>query len=220
MYKSLPLVIFCFFLGCKNKSAEQYLNEAARLSEQKKYGEAILKLDKAIEINPRYIGAYINRGADKASLGETEAAIMDYQKVLTIDPGNILALGNIANNYHKMENYEKAIHYLYRAIRIKEKSPLTVDLMEQQTSSKDFDIPYNEICFRLGLVYYDADSLSKANQYFDDALKSGYMPDKCYYWIGWVNLSSGKTNSACSFFTKAIIYGNIEADSVRQLYCQ
>ena len=50
------------------KSAQEYLNEADKLSEQGKCKEAIILLDKAIEKEPKYIGANINRGADKSAL--------------------------------------------------------------------------------------------------------------------------------------------------------
>lgn len=221
MLKALFPLFLCILLSCNTKTAESYLDEATKLSGLKKYEEAIVKLDKAIELNPVFIEAYINRGADKAALGKTEAAIKDYQKVLTIDPDNMLALSNIANNYQKMENYGQAIHYLDKAIRIQEsKQPLQLKLTDQQTAADDFDVPYHEICFQLGIAYYHSDSLNKANQYFSGALQNGYMPDKCYYWIGWVNLTNGRRSSACDYFTKAIVYGNMEADSVRQLYCK
>lgn len=218
MYKILFSMILLMFVGCNTKTAESYLYEAELLANQKKYEKANLKLDKAIKINPAFLGAYINRAANNALLGKNETAIKDYQEVLSIDKDNILAYGNIANNYHKMGNYVNAIKYLNKAASIKEKNPIKLNLTAQ-AKGDDFDIPYNEICFRLGLAYFDADSLNMANQYFYSALENGYTSNQCYYWIGWTYLSGGKTSSACDYFTKAIIHGNQQAESVKRKYC-
>ncbi len=65
--------------SCDFKSAQEYLNEADKLSEQGKCKEAIKLLDKAIEKEPKYIGAYINRGSDKSSLKDDTLIIKNVE---------------------------------------------------------------------------------------------------------------------------------------------
>lgn len=51
--------------------------------------EAALKdLNKAIEINPKYMVAIANRGVTRGSLGQKEEAIADLQRALTINPNS------------------------------------------------------------------------------------------------------------------------------------
>ena len=52
------------------KSAKEHFADAERLEEQGKYKDAIQVLDKAISKDQNFLGAYINRGADKSALGE------------------------------------------------------------------------------------------------------------------------------------------------------
>lgn len=56
------------------------MNIALGFSKQKKYDEALKMLNKAIQLNPKYGKAYVNRGDVNKELGNHEEALSDYQQ--------------------------------------------------------------------------------------------------------------------------------------------
>jgi len=86
MKYKLTLISFITLLitSCDLKTAPEYLMEAEKLEQQGKFKEAIQLLDKAILKDEKFLGAYINRGADKSELGEYLSAIEDYKKVIQL----------------------------------------------------------------------------------------------------------------------------------------
>ena len=52
------------------------------------WNESIVEYNKAIEINPRFSEAYVNRGIVYRALGQYQRAIKDYDEAIRIDPEN------------------------------------------------------------------------------------------------------------------------------------
>ena len=71
--------------------------------------DAITEFDRAIELDPRNLKAYGNRGVSKAGLGRYEDAIADYDWVIELDPGNAKGYHNRGNAKHALGRYEDAI---------------------------------------------------------------------------------------------------------------
>src|SRR5690606_5871077 len=160
---TIILTILLLLTSCDFKTAKDYLTEADKLSEQKRYREAIELLDKAIQKDPKYLGAYINRGADKSALGDFEAAIEDYKAVLQIDPKNTLALFNIGNNYKRLDNFNKAVEYYNQAFDTKGGQLLYIDYTPNDfIDLTDFDVLGHQIHYERGIAYYNLDSLQRA----------------------------------------------------------
>jgi len=88
-------IVICLFLTiCKDASVEHY-NLGHRYYTRAQYGAgdpndqtinlAIIEFTKAIEINPRYVEAYHERGLAYDAKGEYDLAISDYNKVIEIN---------------------------------------------------------------------------------------------------------------------------------------
>lgn len=58
------------------RTIKDYMLEAQELDDQGKYAEAVELMDKVIERDDKFEGAYINRGAYKSSLGDYRGAMM------------------------------------------------------------------------------------------------------------------------------------------------
>src|ERR1035437_10641350 len=54
------------------------------------YAGAILDYDKAIENDPQYLNAYINRGLAEVKLKNYKEAIQDYDKAIEIDTDHVV----------------------------------------------------------------------------------------------------------------------------------
>ena len=69
----------------KADNADFFFKSAYEKSELGDPYGAISDYTKAIQINPDFENAYINRGISKRKIGDYQGAISDYNKALTID---------------------------------------------------------------------------------------------------------------------------------------
>lgn len=214
------LTIILLLTGCDFKTAHDYLNEADKLSEQKKHKEAIKLLNKAVQKDPKYLGAYINRGADKSALGDYKGAIEDYKNVLQIDPKNTLALFNIGNNYKRLDDFKTAVEYYDKAFDTKGGQTLYLDLTPNDfIDSSEFDVLGHEIHYERGIAYYNIDSLKRAFDDFNAAIRQNYMIAESNCWLGYIYVSTGQTDLACEKFRKSKQLGDKDAEEELKKYC-
>ena len=57
---------------------------------QKKFELALTELNLAVQMNPSYSKAYINRGQVNEKLENYEEAVRDYQQAHNLSPGNLI----------------------------------------------------------------------------------------------------------------------------------
>ena len=62
------------------QTAKEYFDSGYDKTEAKDYYGAIADYTKAIEINPNYANAFINRGTSKGKLGDLNGACADWKK--------------------------------------------------------------------------------------------------------------------------------------------
>jgi DNA-binding transcriptional MerR regulator len=101
----------------KRAIAERFFAAGLRYEERGESAEkAIQAYQKAIEMNPEAVGAFINLGTVYYNLGQMEAAESCYQSALSIEPDYALVhfnLGNVADEKNDLprarEHYEEAI---------------------------------------------------------------------------------------------------------------
>jgi tetratricopeptide (TPR) repeat protein len=87
--------------------------------EKGNYEKAIEYYTKAIELNPEYLAAYINRGTVYHDIKEYKTAIKDYDKAVEINPESAEVYSNRGYSYIRIKEYEKALRDLDRAIQLK-----------------------------------------------------------------------------------------------------
>ena len=78
--------------------------------------QAIVAYSRAIELNPRYIDAYNNRGTAYGRTGNYEKAIEDYDNMIALDPKSSAAYNNRGISHAKKEEYNLAIADFSKAI--------------------------------------------------------------------------------------------------------
>jgi len=62
----------------------------------KERAEALADFEKAIEIEPKFIKPYFNRGTARADASDYDGAIADFTKVIVLDPNNVPAINYLA----------------------------------------------------------------------------------------------------------------------------
>ena len=203
------------------KSAKEHFADAERLEEQGKYKDAIQVLDKAISKDQNFLGAYINRGADKSALGDYKEALEDYMKVATLDPKNTLAFFNIGNNYKRLNDFNSAVIYYNKAFATKGGEGIYIDFTPNNFVDLDkFDVPGHEIGYERAIAFYELDSLNRAFTDFQHSISRGFMTADCYQRIGYIYIARGQKEKACECFQKAMSLGNKVAESDKNKYCK
>ena len=65
--------------------------------------DALRDFNKAIQIDPRYISAYLNRGVVLTIMGDKKAALRDYNKIIGLKPTEALAYANRGGLFFKSD---------------------------------------------------------------------------------------------------------------------
>jgi tetratricopeptide (TPR) repeat protein len=105
--------------------AVEWNQKALTLWKDGKYSDpnkAIEYLNKAIEIDPSYVGAYNNRGIAWCIKGEYDRAIKDFNRAIEIDTFNAYIYVNRGATLGRQGDYDKAIQDYNKAIQIDPKN--------------------------------------------------------------------------------------------------
>lgn len=218
------ILIICsiFLIGCDNvPPAEELFLEAEKLEVQGKFKEAIPILNEAIKIDPTFLGAYINRGADYSALGNYREAVRNYKIVLKKDPLNQLALLNIGNNYKRLNEYRKAVNY-YDDILMDKNGNRMIELTITDADGNnvnEFNVPFYEVCYERGLALYELKSWNSALADFKFCIESGYMVPESRYMCGAVYEIWNMNEEACNEYSIAADLGDQEAKDSKSRVC-
>jgi len=114
-------------LGCQRQPSGRDLYEQAREmysqdSGQKHFTEVVALLDKAIALDGTIADAYNVRGLSHLELDHYNAAIVDFDKAIALEPDNDY-YNNRGLAWHGMDNYAKAIEDFNQAIQLDSQAP-------------------------------------------------------------------------------------------------
>jgi tetratricopeptide (TPR) repeat protein len=199
-------------MGC-NRSADDYLLESNKLASQEKYKEAIILLNKAIQTNPKYQEAYLNKGLCYEKLKDLNSAVSTYQALLKIDPKNVLGIYNIGNCKYDMNLYQEAIENYTRALVLKGYSKDSTSFIvdwNQNGIAEDakYDVIGSHIFYQRGLAYYQLNKFKSAYADFYSCLAQNYYVTDCHYMIALCFIESGNKEKGCMELDKAIALGD------------
>ena len=91
------------------QSAAARVLDGISKGEQGDYAGAIADFDRAIELDPDYALAYLNRGNAKSFKGDHEEAIIDFDRAIDLDPSNAEAYYNRGIAKRMRGDYDGAI---------------------------------------------------------------------------------------------------------------
>jgi len=165
------------------QNADAYLMFGLNFKEQKDTVRAINSFQKAVELNPDLIDAWINLGQLHAGLGNKIAARY-FDNAILIDPKSVASLHAKAQ-YLQDKNDLKGSIELYKKIN-------------------NLDPQYEEAYYNTGLLYLDLDSIAKAQQAFDLAIKVNPTFVQAYFYRGVAAELQGKKTQAKSDYEQAL----------------
>lgn len=203
-------------------SSEKFYEEGIKLGDQEKFEEAIQMFDKAIEKNPKFLNALLDRGYYKMSLKKDSLAIIDFEKALKIDHSNTLALYDIGCCKANLKDFSASVKYFNQASETKGGQTFCLDLIENPSIDDPkvkYDVKAVEIIYLRGCSYAKIDSLK--NSYFDfmHCIKNRYMVSDSYYWISCLYFMSDENDLACEALNKAVMYGYKDINSEHLKIC-
>jgi tetratricopeptide (TPR) repeat protein len=223
------ILTILLFSSCDFTSAEEYFNQAYVLENKGEFEKAILILDKAIDKNPNFRPALINRGADKSYLGDKKGAIEDYKRILKFDIDNTLALYNIGNNYSALKEHEKSIYYF--SLSLKTKGALesfagshgiltlhTIYDSKPFDNDTDYQLHDYEIYYARGIEYLAVEQFENAISDFDKSIKVNYKKNECYNLTGKAYIGKNDSITACENFFKTAKIGDAEGKQLLRKY--
>jgi len=113
--------INCFSkaISLDSANAEYYSNRAMCRFSMKNFGDALLDVDKAINLKASYQGLYYTRGLIMDKIGEREKAKKDFTKELIFNSGCYKCYYNLANMYAEDKEDEVAMKMYDKAINTK-----------------------------------------------------------------------------------------------------
>jgi tetratricopeptide (TPR) repeat protein len=88
------------------------------------YARAIADYDRAIELDPKHVNAFYNRGLARESLQEYQDALKDYASAIALAPEHVKALINRGGIYQRLNDHDAAIADFDRALAISPTEPL------------------------------------------------------------------------------------------------
>jgi tetratricopeptide (TPR) repeat protein len=183
------------------------------------YKVAVQWLDSAIRLQPKEADFYVNRGFAKEGLKDS-AAVMDYQKALSINPDQASARANLANLKRNlgqpndsMDEIEKAIEsdssmlhpYLARAYQRME-GGYYKGALEDYDRALEIDDKNPEIWLNRGIVKEKMNDLKGAFADYTTAIERDEKYVKAWLNRGNVLNKQGRFKEASEDYTVAITF--------------
>lgn len=105
--------------GRRSEEARAHLLKGYRLHRQKSYSEALVELNKALEIDPKNAEAYYWRGRTLVNLGKPDLGEEDFRIAVTLKPDYGEAYDQLGWLASRQGKVEEAIGHLNRSVELK-----------------------------------------------------------------------------------------------------
>jgi len=217
-------IIFSMFVACSSDHAgqyENYINQAIKYENEKKYEKAITSINLSLKIDSTKSFPYVLRGKILSVMHSDGAAILDFSKAIQVNPKNISAYFNKAISLSLLDNDDSAIFYFNQAIKMKEFGDF---ILEKKNSNfpdleSQNDISLSSIRFHRGLSMYSKKNDSLAIEDFKYSLKYGYNKSESQFYIGVILLQTGDNKNGCLYLKDALQNGNKDAYEYLRKFC-
>ena len=161
----------------------------------------------ALNLNEKFLDAWINRGLVYNELGDYEKSISDYNKAIEIDSKCALAFNNRGYTRFKQKDYQGALEDYNKAILLNPKFQMALDnkaLLFQTVCLKD-DKDFNEKYYlSLGITDVNEGKFPEAISSLDEALTLNPNSEVAYFYKAICFHSLNRTAEAYENYTKAI----------------
>lgn len=161
----------------------------------------------ALEVNPKFLDAYINRGLVFNELKNYEASISDYDKAIELDGKCALAYNNRGYSKFLKGDFDGALQDYNKAILLNPKFKMALDNKAMLFSKacmeddKDFSEKYY---LSLGIAELREGNIADAIKSFDESIALNKKNELPYFYKGIAFQSLGKIDEAYDSYSKSI----------------
>ena len=161
----------------------------------------------ALEVNPEFLDAYINRGLVFNELKNYEASISDYDKAIELDGKCALAYNNRGYSKFLKGDFDGALQDYNKAILLNPKFKMALDNKAMLFSKacmeddKDFSEKYY---LSLGIAELREGNIADAIKSFDESIALNKKNELPYFYKGIAFQSLGKNDEAYNSYSKSI----------------
>ncbi len=187
----LLLLVFFFVFGQPSQTPKELTQRAIDFYERRDYMEAIVYLNKAIEIDPKYAQAYLVRGNIKSEFEDFHGAMKDYNHALDFNPKMADAYFERGNAKMKLQDYYGAIADFSSTITLNENH---IEAYFRRGKAKQFLQAYED-------AINDCSKIISINPKNVDA----------WYMRGLLRIEFGNVKEGCLDLSKAGELGDVKA---------
>ena len=112
------IVSLLLSINVKGQSAKKHFKAGEDFIESNKFEFAIDEFTKAIELDPDFTDAFVERGKLYDKAGNNEAAIEDFSKATVFEPKNEELFYYLGKCYNKVGKYNQALGALNKATNL------------------------------------------------------------------------------------------------------
>lgn len=189
LLSGILIVSILLSTNVEGQSAKRHYKAGSDFIESKKFEFAIEEFTKAVNIDPGYTKAYIERGKLYDKLGNKEAAIEDFSKATVFKPKDEELFYYLGRCYNDVGKYHQALSALNTATRLakrvlppyqeKIETLLALEKFERAREVADTalvikDNSHNN--YYMGVISVKLEEFDKAEKFFDKSIsKSRYF---------------------------------------------
>ena len=205
MKKIITILILISLFACNADKATEFYEKAFELEEQEKYEEAIAYLDKAIQLNPLFEQAYLDRAIDKSILENYEGAIQDLNKLILIRPDAIEPYVSRAEFKRMVGQNKSSIYDIEVALNLKGVTykdgkmhcPPELDYSNPDVKNKNMDVRLEYLLFERGAANYHLGNLKLALKDLDFCANNNLNSGLTKYYRGITLVALGDKKNGC-----------------------
>jgi tetratricopeptide (TPR) repeat protein len=182
----------------------------------KQYSQTLATVDQILQRDPQHSDAFFLLGMNLREMGQTDRAIVAFQKAADFNAKNLGAFLELANLYEAKKD-PKALRYIETALLIDSlHAPALISKGVYWQKRGKFSmakaayqtlIRHNpratDAYFNLGLLYLDADSVRLAREHFNFVINEKPTYTKAYYYLGQCEEKIGDKKAAISYYRQA-----------------
>lgn len=229
-YFLLTLVFALTIFVVNAQNAKQSFKAGIEFKETNNQKDAIVQFSKAIELDPDYVDAYIERAYAYEKLNELKNAYDDFKRALVFETKSPEIYYDAARLSYKIAEYKEAKEYLEKSLELKSKyleafqlqSSVLIELQDyngaQVSARKALSMKDNDLNhYLMGQVDEKLNLLNDAEEEYSKAIAKNKKYVDAYIAIAKLRLSLNKFDQALADCNSAleIDLNNIEAYLVR-----